>query len=50
MPPAAPALVDGRVVDVANVVWCTGFHPGFSGIDLAEAIAGRPAYVSNGRV
>jgi putative flavoprotein involved in K+ transport len=21
-------------VDVANVVWCTGFHPGFSWIDL----------------
>jgi putative flavoprotein involved in K+ transport len=22
------------VLDVANVVWCTGFHPGFSWIDL----------------
>jgi putative flavoprotein involved in K+ transport len=21
-------------MDVANVVWCTGFHPGFSWIDL----------------
>jgi putative flavoprotein involved in K+ transport len=21
-------------VEVANVVWCTGFHPGFSWIDL----------------
>ena len=29
-----PALADGRVLDVANVVWCTGFHPGFSWIDL----------------
>lgn len=29
-----PVLEDGRVVDVANVVWCTGFHPGFSWIDL----------------
>jgi putative flavoprotein involved in K+ transport len=29
-----PILEDGRVLDVANVVWCTGFHPGFSWIDL----------------
>jgi putative flavoprotein involved in K+ transport len=29
-----PQLEDGRSVDVANVVWCTGFHPGFSWIDL----------------
>jgi putative flavoprotein involved in K+ transport len=29
-----PHLEDGRSVDVANVVWCTGFHPGFSWIDL----------------
>ncbi|WP_052665198.1 flavin-containing monooxygenase [Nitriliruptor alkaliphilus] len=29
-----PVLTDGRVLDVANVVWCTGFHPGFSWIDL----------------
>ena len=29
-----PVLADGRVLDVANVVWCTGFHPGFSWIDL----------------
>jgi putative flavoprotein involved in K+ transport len=29
-----PLLDDGRVLDVANVVWCTGFHPGFSWIDL----------------
>jgi len=29
-----PLLEDGRVVDAANVVWCTGFHPGFSWIDL----------------
>ena len=27
-------LDDGRVLDVTNVVWCTGFHPGFSWIDL----------------
>ena len=29
-----PQLEDGRSLDVANVVWCTGFHPGFSWIDL----------------
>lgn len=29
-----PLLEDGRVIDVANVVWCTGFHPGFSWLDL----------------
>lgn len=29
-----PLLEDGRVLDVANVVWCTGYHPGFSWIDL----------------
>ena len=29
-----PQLEDGRSVDVANVMWCTGFHPGFSWIDL----------------
>jgi putative flavoprotein involved in K+ transport len=29
-----PVLEDGRVLEVANVVWCTGFHPDFSWIDL----------------
>ena len=29
-----PVLEDDRSLDVANVVWCTGFHPGFSWIDL----------------
>jgi putative flavoprotein involved in K+ transport len=29
-----PLLEDGRVLDVANVVWCTGFHPGFAWLDL----------------
>ena len=29
-----PLLADGRVLDVANVIWSTGFHPGFSWIDL----------------
>jgi putative flavoprotein involved in K+ transport len=29
-----PVLEDGRVLDVTNIVWCTGFHPGFSWLDL----------------
>jgi putative flavoprotein involved in K+ transport len=29
-----PVLENGQVLDVANVVWCTGFHTGFSWIDL----------------
>lgn len=29
-----PLLEDGRTLDAANVVWCTGFHPGFTWIDL----------------
>jgi putative flavoprotein involved in K+ transport len=29
-----PLLEGDRVLEVANVVWCTGFHPGFSWIDL----------------
>jgi putative flavoprotein involved in K+ transport len=29
-----PVLEDGRVLEVSNVIWCTGFHPGFSWIKL----------------
>ena len=29
-----PVLEDGRVMDVANVIWCTGFVPDWSWIDL----------------
>jgi putative flavoprotein involved in K+ transport len=29
-----PQLEDGRSVDAANVLWCTGFNPGFSFVDL----------------
>jgi putative flavoprotein involved in K+ transport len=29
-----PLLEDGRVLDVGNVIWCSGFSPGFSWIDL----------------
>ena len=36
-----PLLEDGRTVDVANVVWCTGFRPDVSWIDL-------PVFDANG--
>jgi putative flavoprotein involved in K+ transport len=29
-----PLLEDGRTLDVANIIWCCGFHAGFSWIDL----------------
>jgi putative flavoprotein involved in K+ transport len=29
-----PVLEDGRVVDVQNVIWSTGFHPGFSWLQV----------------
>lgn len=29
-----PMTADGRVLDVANVIWCTGFRPDFSWIHL----------------
>ncbi len=32
-----PVLDDGRVVDVRNVVWCTGFRPDLSWIDVPFA-------------
>ncbi len=31
-----PQLQDSRVLEAANVVWCTGFHPGFSWIDIGS--------------
>lgn len=36
-----PQLADGRVLDVANVIWCTGFRPDFRWIEL-------PVFASNG--
>ena len=27
-------MADGGTLDVTNVIWCTGYHPGFSWIDL----------------
>jgi putative flavoprotein involved in K+ transport len=29
-----PVLADGRVLDVANVIWCTGFRPNYTWIDV----------------
>ncbi len=29
-----PVTEDGQILGVRNVIWCTGFHPGFSWIDL----------------
>lgn len=29
-----PLLADNRILDVRNVIWCTGYHAGFSWIDL----------------
>jgi putative flavoprotein involved in K+ transport len=29
-----PLLDDGQSLEVENVIWCTGFRPGFSWIDL----------------
>jgi putative flavoprotein involved in K+ transport len=29
-----PVLADARILDVANVIWCTGFRPDFGWIDL----------------
>jgi putative flavoprotein involved in K+ transport len=39
-----PEIEDGRVLDVANVIWCTGFVPDFRWIDLPIlAEDGHPA-------
>ena len=57
-----PALADGRVLDVANVVWCTGFRPDAGWIDLPGldaggdpeqhrgAVTGRPGLYLLGRL
>ena len=41
-----PALEDGRVMDVANVIWCTGFRQDFSWIDLPVFEGGSPVHES----
>jgi putative flavoprotein involved in K+ transport len=35
-----PLLADGRGLDISNVIWCTGFHPGLSWIDLPKPVYG----------
>ena len=35
-----PLLADGRVLEVTNVIWCTGFHAGLSWIDVPTPIHG----------
>lgn len=35
-----PLLVDGSTLDVSNVIWCTGFTPGFSWLELASPVCG----------
>ncbi|MDB4909761.1 MAG: FAD-dependent pyridine nucleotide-disulfide oxidoreductase [Gemmatimonadetes bacterium] len=38
-----PLLDDGRTLDVQNVIWCTGFHPGLEWLDLPIlGAAGEP--------
>jgi len=39
-----PLLADDRTLDVANVIWCTGYAPGFSWIDLPVFEDGRPVH------
>jgi putative flavoprotein involved in K+ transport len=40
-----PVLDDGRILEVANVIWCTGFVPDFGWIDLPVFAAdGGPVY------
>ena len=39
-----PVLADGRALAVANVIWCTGFHPGFAWIDLPVLTGAGPVH------
>ena len=40
-----PVLADGTVLPVANVIWCTGFHPGMSFLDIPVLdAAGEPVH------
>ena len=41
-----PMLDDGRVLEPANVIWCTGFEPGFSWIDLPVHGKNEPRHES----
>ncbi|RUP27003.1 MAG: portal protein [Mycolicibacterium sp.] len=37
-----PQLQDGRVLDVQNVIWCTGYRPDYSWINLAAFAQDQP--------
>lgn len=39
-----PLMEDGRTLNVANVIWCTGFHGGFSWIDLPIFANQKPVH------
>jgi putative flavoprotein involved in K+ transport len=39
-----PVLADGRVMQISNVIWCTGFHPGFDWIDIPGFESDDPEY------
>jgi putative flavoprotein involved in K+ transport len=39
-----PELENGEVIDVKNVIWCTGFHSGFSWIDFPIFKDGEPIH------
>lgn len=39
-----PCLDDGQIIDVAAVVWATGFHPDFSWIELPGVTFGDDGY------
>jgi putative flavoprotein involved in K+ transport len=41
-----PMLEDERVLDVANVIWCTGYTPSFGWIDLPVMNGDRPVHES----
>jgi putative flavoprotein involved in K+ transport len=43
----SPMLEDGRVLDVTNVIWCTGFVPDYSWIDLP--VVGENGYPTQNR-
>ena len=42
-----PVLADGQVLDVANVVWCTGYRPDYSWID--PPVAGEDGWPTQDR-
>ncbi len=41
-----PVLEDGRVLEPANVIWCTGFTPGIDWVDLPSQSGDDPVHES----